>query len=122
MEIREVVKEKYGQAPVAFAAGTLTLATPCSSWAAQLRAMREEIRAEVNSFLGAPIVKTLRIQVAPTSSPKSGETGRPKVAGSGRPELQAAIFDLPNELDPETARIFERSFAKYFARAGKRAN
>ncbi len=47
--------------PVAFKAGTLTLATPHPNWAAQLREMQEEIRAEINSFLGAPVVKKLRI-------------------------------------------------------------
>ncbi len=47
--------------PVAFEAGTLTLTTDCPNWAAQLREMKEEIRAEINSFLGAPVVKKLRI-------------------------------------------------------------
>ena len=48
--------------PVAFASGTLTLATDCSSWNTQLRQMAEEIRAEINSFLGRPVVKHIRVQ------------------------------------------------------------
>jgi len=48
--------------PVAFESGTLTLASDCSGWAAQLRSLTEEIRAEVNSFLGRSIVKKLRIR------------------------------------------------------------
>jgi predicted nucleic acid-binding Zn ribbon protein len=48
--------------PVAFREGTLTLATECSCWSAQLRQMAEEIRAEINSFLGKPVVKKLRVQ------------------------------------------------------------
>jgi predicted nucleic acid-binding Zn ribbon protein len=48
--------------PVAFQEGTLTLATDCSAWSVQLRQMAEEIRAEINSFLGKPVVKRLRVQ------------------------------------------------------------
>jgi predicted nucleic acid-binding Zn ribbon protein len=48
--------------PVAFREGTLTLATECSSWSVQLQQMAEEIRAEINSFLGKPVVKKLRVQ------------------------------------------------------------
>ena len=49
--------------PVAFAAGVLTLGTSCPSWAGQLRRMTEEIRAGVNSFLGCPVVKKVRVQL-----------------------------------------------------------
>ncbi|PYV12717.1 MAG: hypothetical protein DMG23_00195 [Acidobacteria bacterium] len=48
--------------PAAFKAGTLTLICNCPSWAGQLRQMEEEIRAEINSFLGKPIIKKLRVQ------------------------------------------------------------
>lgn len=50
-------------APVAFAAGTLTVATSVPPWAVQLRGMSEEIRAAVNDFLGGPVVKKLRIEL-----------------------------------------------------------
>ena len=49
--------------PVAFVAGILTLRTSCTPWAGQLRRMTEEIRAEVNSFLGCPVVKKVRVQL-----------------------------------------------------------
>jgi predicted nucleic acid-binding Zn ribbon protein len=49
--------------PVFFAAGTLVVTTPLSPWAVQLRGMSEEIRAAVNSFLGGPVVKRLRIEL-----------------------------------------------------------
>jgi hypothetical protein len=52
-------------APVHFEAGILTLETPCPTWAIQLRLMTEEIRAGINNFMGAPIVKSLRIQLTP---------------------------------------------------------
>ena len=50
-------------APVAFAGGTLAIATSAPPWAVQLRGMSEEIRAAVNHFLGAPVVKKLRIEL-----------------------------------------------------------
>jgi len=50
--------------PVEFAAGTLTLATSCPSWAAQLRLMSEQIRAEINNFLGYAVVKKLQVRLA----------------------------------------------------------
>lgn len=51
--------------PVHFAAGTLTLETACPTWAIQLRTMTEEIRAGINNVLGAPVVKKVRVQLAP---------------------------------------------------------
>ena len=47
--------------PVAFKQGTLTLTTECSTWRTQLQQMAEEIRAEVNSYLGRPVVKRLKV-------------------------------------------------------------
>jgi hypothetical protein len=54
--------------PVAFARGTLTLTSGCPSWAAQLRGLSKEIRAEVNSFLGAPRVERLLVRYVPDGS------------------------------------------------------
>ena len=63
--------------PVAFREGTLTLATECPSWSAQLHQMAEEIRAEINSFLGQPVVKRLRVQRVPRFGPtRSSRTPR----------------------------------------------
>lgn len=50
-------------APVAFAGGTLTVATSVPPWAVQLRGMSEELRAVVNDFLGGPVVKKLHIEL-----------------------------------------------------------
>lgn len=47
--------------PVAFRQGTLTLTTECPTWRTQLQQMAEEIRAEVNSYLGRPVVKRLKV-------------------------------------------------------------
>jgi hypothetical protein len=104
--------------PVAFAAGTLTLATACSTWAAQLRQMAEEIRAQINSFLGTPVVKKLRVQHVPQMD--AAELPAPQ----RKSPLHLEMSNLPapqggSKLDPEISGILERSFAKYFARNRK---
>ena len=48
--------------PAAFSAQTLTLATTDPGWAVPLRQMADEIRAHVNSFLGGPVVRRIRIE------------------------------------------------------------
>lgn len=110
--------------PMSFVSGTLTVATGCSCWAAQLRQMSEEVRAGVNSFLGKPLVKKLRVRQVTNLTFDQGRSeleargGRPDEAAlaplNSKPDL-----DLSN-LDPEIARTVERSFAKYFSRRGAR--
>lgn len=107
--------------PVAFVTGTLTLATPCQSWATQLRQMAEEIRAEINSFLGGPVVKKLRVQLVPKLD--GSEATVPQEDASSPLEVSKLhAADGWAKLDPETARILERSLAKYFARSAKRVH
>jgi predicted nucleic acid-binding Zn ribbon protein len=50
--------------PVQFEAGTLTLETTCPTWAIQLRMMTDEIRASINNYLRAPMVKKIRVQIS----------------------------------------------------------
>ena len=47
--------------PVSFVAGTLTLATDDATWAEALRPMVEEIRGNVNQFLGKCLVRRVKI-------------------------------------------------------------
>jgi hypothetical protein len=115
--------------PVAFQAGTLTVATRSPSWAAQLRCLAEEIRAAVNSFLGGPLVKNVRIRL---SADANSAWAPPERAIRGLSEtppslelrpLDAGKLQFPEseaKLDPEIARIVERSYAKYFARGASR--
>lgn len=101
--------------PVAFGAGTLTLGAFCLSWAAQLRQMAEEIRAEINSFLGSPVVKKVRVQHVP--QPGAVEAAAPQ--GERAPDLGLRTPNWPDgaaKLDPEISGILKRSFTKYFAR------
>ena len=102
--------------PVAFETGTLTLVSGCPSWTAQLRLMAEEIRAEINSFLGTPVVKRLRVQHRPDLSVEPPPSQSPKQPVADEVEFRPSDFDFRGQLDPELVRIVERSFAKYFAR------
>lgn len=112
--------------PVAFEAGTLTLATNCPAWATELGRLAEEIRAKINSFLGEHVVKRLRIRYEPNLGPLL--TGNLK---SDTPSLEIGArqddpfrfsnigfrtSDRDARLDPEMARVVERSFTKYFSR------
>src|SRR5690348_9554711 len=49
--------------PVALAGGTLTIATSCPTWAIQFRQLGEEIRGNINRFLGAELVKRLKVRI-----------------------------------------------------------
>ncbi len=109
--------------PVTFVSGTLTLATACPSWAAQLGLMSEELRAEINSFLGRPVVRKLRVRYMPGLVLENGdpklETGDRRLE-KGESKLAGAPSKTACELasvDPEIARLVEDSFTKYFSRA-----
>jgi len=121
--------------PLTFEGGLLKLATSCPSWAVQLRRMSEEIRAEVNRYLGRGVVKKVSFrhnsklvftdrQGATTI--RQSRTPLLSEPATLRPEIEAGVKPhqrRPNgscgdiELDPEVARILERSFTKYFSRA-----
>ncbi len=115
--------------PIGFSEGVLTLAVSCPTWTTQLRELREDVRAKINTFLGAPIVKRLNVRYVPDLVPpevsarrqdrlansgtaKPGRTVGPPPEGPGPP-------DGTEDLDAETSEILARSFAKYFARKGK---
>lgn len=101
--------------PVAFGSGILTLAVSSSSWATQLQKLAEEIRAEVNSFLGSPVIKKLRVRLV--GNLESEDTERVQPAFSRRsPAAPIELTDAEAELGPEISKIFGRSLAKYFAR------
>jgi len=56
-------KEIAGQSqPTAFEDGTLTLTAECPTWALQLGRMTDELCAQINCFLGYPVVKKVRVR------------------------------------------------------------
>jgi hypothetical protein len=110
--------------PVAFSQGLLTLACFSSSWAAQLRQMSAEISAQINHLMGVPVVRKVRIrqQPAPLAPVDSSEAAdcTPAILTDAAGDFRKLQSEA--KLDPEMARIVERSFVKYFSRNGKTVN
>ncbi len=107
--------------PVAFEAGTLTLAAVGESWTLELRRLAEELRAEINGFLGVSVVSKLRVERRDAWEPPATTARRPAVLR--QPET-TPLEPAPGgaALDPEMAGILERSFARYFARQTGKAS
>ena len=101
--------------PANFASGVLTLATDCATWGTQLRHMTEEIRAEINGFLGQPIVKKLRIKTV--SQPDLFSPPRPASRTTlPAPTPVSQAMDTDSIADPAIASTLASSYAKYFTR------
>jgi len=101
--------------PVLFASGELTLTTDCATWGKQLRHMTEDIRAEINGFLGQPIVKKLRIKTVTQPDLFSPPRFSRGAAAPAPPRVERAM-DTHSITDPEIATALASSYAKYFAR------
>jgi hypothetical protein len=101
--------------PALFASGVLTLATDCATWGTQLRHMTEDIRAEINGFLGQPIVKKLRIKTVTQSDLFSPPRLSRGTASPAPPPVKQAM-DTDSIADPEIASTLASSYAKYFNR------
>ena len=102
--------------PAFFASGVLTVTTDCATWGTQLRQMTEEIRAEINGFLGVPMVKKLRIKTV--TEPSLFSLPRPsRPAAPPAPALGEQAVDTTAIADREIASALATSFAKYFNRS-----
>ncbi len=101
--------------PVAFDAGALTVAADAETWLLQLGHMKEELRAEINGFLGQPVVKKLRFRFVPQLHLfRSGTTPGSNIARG--PAAPVAAMDTTPISDAEIARMLAGSYAKYFSR------
>jgi hypothetical protein len=101
--------------PVAFSAGTLTLATDDAEWAEPLQQMAEEIRAHVNNFLGKPVVKHLKI----LRFSKLDHSDRPPWWPENLPLSKARRKGWPGKVSggaPDPAEVTGRPYVKYFRR------
>jgi hypothetical protein len=101
--------------PARFASGVLTLTADCATWGTQLRQMTEEIRAEINGFLGQALVRKLRIRTVT----QSGLFSPASPSGGNAPSARAAeeqAMDTVSIADPEVAATLASSYAKYFTR------
>jgi hypothetical protein len=101
--------------PVAFSAGTLTLATEDADWAKPLQQMAEEIRAHVNNFLGRPLVKHLRILCLHKLAHGDRALWLPEELPVSEPRRR----DWPRQgpgMTSDMAGVIGRSRGKYFGR------
>ncbi len=101
--------------PTHFASGVLTLATDSATWSAQLRHLTEEIRAEINSFLGQAVVKKLRIKTVTHPGLFSAPRASRQTIPAAPPQTGAEINTTAIS-DPEIASMLASSYAKYFNR------
>ncbi|MGH9357518.1 MAG: DciA family protein [Terriglobia bacterium] len=105
--------------PVAFCDGTLTVAASSECWVIQLRNMSEQVRCQINGFLGGPVVKKLRLRrhaswdAQVSAGPAKEKPRLPDAAATDR-WAQSGV-----KLEGDLAGIVERSFVKYFSRNGK---
>jgi len=105
--------------PIGFEGGVLILAVSCPSWAVQLRKMAEEIQAEVNRFVGGPVVKKLKVQLVASLEPV-GLPDTPKQLASAVETSKGPLEDISGKSDSVTARILLSSSAKNLAQQQKR--
>jgi predicted nucleic acid-binding Zn ribbon protein len=101
--------------PVAFSAGTLTLAADDAEWAGPLQQMAEEIRAHVNNFLGKPVVKHLEI----LRFGKLERSDRPPWCPENLPISKPRRKDWPEKASgvaPRLAQVIGQRYAKYGGR------
>jgi predicted nucleic acid-binding Zn ribbon protein len=112
--------------PARFAGGTLVISAYSPPWAAQLSQMAEQIRAEINDFLAAPVVRKIRVRYQPVSKPIAPVDARPAKLPMMKgltlpPDAVRRLLwaDGRPTLDAELAAVVERSFIKYFSRNEK---
>jgi hypothetical protein len=100
--------------PAQFDLGLLTLHADCPTWGMQLRHMTDEIRSEVNRFLGQAIVKNLRIKTVTQPDLFSQSRRADRATPPSLPVDVAMVTD--SIADPEVAAALASSYAKYFNR------
>jgi hypothetical protein len=100
--------------PAQFDLGVLILYADCPTWGTQLRHMTDEIRTEVNRFLGQAMVKKLRIKTV--TQPDLFSPSR-CASRATAPSLPADVAMATDSIaDPEVAATLASSYAKYFNR------
>ena len=106
--------------PADFSSGTLTIVTSCPTWAVQFRQLAEEIRQNINKFLGAELVKKIRVRLDPTFDAKALPAPKELVPRVGRFKVKAA-GRAPEESRDVTG-ILRRSYQKYFSRNNRKSH
>lgn len=106
--------------PVTFIHGTLTVVAESESWSLQLQQMEEEVRAEINAFLGGPVVK--RLLVRQVIGLDAVNTPPPR-ADLGQPEKSSREWaDRAASPKSGIARLADRALQKRFARSFRKVD
>ena len=106
--------------PMEFAAGTLTIVTSCPTWAIQFRQLNQEIRNNINKFLGGEHVKRLRVKVNPSFEPAKLPKADSALRNLVRPQVKVTK-GLPQE-PSDAMGILKQSYEKYFSRNDRKAH
>jgi hypothetical protein len=106
--------------PIDFAAGALTIVTSCPTWAVQFRKLNEEIRKNINQFLGGEHIKRLRVRVNPAFQVPTLPEAGPSLRGLVRPRVKVTQT-TPKDAD-DVLGILKQSYDKYFSRNDRKSN
>lgn len=109
---------------VSFESGLLTVAASDPDWGRELDGLSEQIKSELNSYWGRALVKKVRIIQKKGFDAAEAARLRPakELRRPAEERPKAPVLPLPDSgarLDPEMQEILARSYAKYFARAGR---
>lgn len=106
--------------PLDCSAGTLTIVTSCPTWAVQFRQLGEEIRHNINRFLGGEPIKKLRVRLDPTFVHKALPGERKSASAPGR--FKAKAPGRAPEEGRDALEILRQSYEKYFSRNDRKTN
>jgi hypothetical protein len=106
--------------PIDFSAGALTIVTSCPTWAVQFRQLNDEIRKNINQFLGGEHVRRLRVRVDPAFQAPALPKSDAALRKLGRPRVKVT---QTSSKDPgDVHGILKQSFEKYFSRNDRKSN
>jgi hypothetical protein len=100
--------------PIEFASGTLTIVTSCPTWAVQFRQLNDEIRGNINKFLGGEHVKRLRVRVDPAFQAPALPEAEAALRKWARPRVK--ITETKSNDAGDVLGILKQSYEKYFSR------
>jgi hypothetical protein len=106
--------------PIELASGTLTIVTSCPTWAVQFRQLNDEIRGNINKFLGGEHIKRLRVRVDPSFVPSKPPKGDPSLRAMVRPQVKVTKGQPQEPGDP--LGILQQSYQKYFSRSDRKTD
>ena len=106
--------------PIDLAAGALTIVTSCPTWAVQFRQLNDEIRKNINQFLGGEHIKRLRVRVDPAFQAPALLEAEAALRKFVRPRVK--VTQTPSKDADDVLGILKQSYDKYFSRNDRKSN